>query len=454
MAFSKSNFLQWLGLAAAVGSFGWGHAVAAQSVRSATPPEGKTVVMSPAQLFGFADRARDAGDFATAETAYRSLATNPDPDLRNEARFRLAMMLAYKMHKVREGAELLREILDEKPNTARVRFELARMQAELGHRGAAQRELRAAEAIGLPPDVERMVRFFAASLSARKPYGASFEVAFAPDTNINRATRSETLGTIIGDFNLSDDARAQSGIGLATQGQLWGRLGVSRNVDLLARASGSANLYRHGEFDDDSVALQVGPQIVSGADQANLSVLTVWRWYGQKPYTFSWGADGTFQHPLGKRTGLRLQGSVLRSDDKLNDSRDATRYALATTFERAFSARFGGGLTVSGQREDARDPGYSTTSGGLSGYLFREFGQTTVVANGGFSHLEADKRLFLYPRRRLDNRLTAGLSGTFRALKVHGFAPIVKLEYERNFSTIELYDYRRVAATFGITAAL
>jgi hypothetical protein len=454
MAFLKSNFLQGFVLAAAAGFFGRGDAVSAQSARAVTIPATKTVVMSPAELFGFADRARDAGDFATAETAYRSLATNPDPDLRNEARFRLALMLADKMHKVREGAELLREILDEKPNIARVRVELARMQAELGHRAAARRELRAAEAIGLPPEVERMVRFFAASLSARKPYGASFEVALAPDTNINRATRSETLGTIIGDFNLSDDARAQSGVGLTMQGQLWGRLGMARNVDLLARASGSANLYRHGEFNDDSVALQVGPQVASGADQVNLSVLTVWRWYGQKPYTFSWGADGTFQHPLGKRTGLRLEGSVVRSDDKLNDLRDATRYALAATLERAFGARFGGGLTANGQREDARDAGYSTTSGGLSGYLFRELGKTTVVANGGFSHLEADKRLFLYPRRRIDNRLTAGLSGTFRALKVHGFAPIVKLAYERNFSTVELYDYRRIAATFGITAAL
>lgn len=450
MGLLKRNFSKLLVIAAATASLGWGAAVSAQSPR----PPTKVVKLSPEELFAFADRARDAGDFASAESAYRALATNPDPDLRNEARFRLALMLADKMHKVRQGAELLREILDEKPSTARVRVELARMQAELGNRGAAQRELRSAEAIGLPPEVERMVRFFAASLNARKPYGASFEVALAPDSNVNRATRSETLGTIIGDFTLSEDARAQSGVGVATQGQLWGRLGLLRNVDMLVRASGNGNFYRRGEFDDNAVALQAGPQIVSGADQLSLSALTSWRWYGRKPYTFSWGANGTLQHPLDKRTGLRLEGSVVRSEDKLNDLRDATRYALAATVERAFSARVGGGLTASGERDDARDAGYSTLSGGFSGYLFREFGRTTIVANGGFSHLEGDKRLFLFPHRRIDDRLTTGLSGTFRALKVHGFAPTVKVEYERNFSTIELYDYQRIAASFGVTAAL
>jgi hypothetical protein len=425
--------------------------VAAPAIAQETGSQ--TATMTAPQLFAFADRARDAGDYRTAETAYRALAGNPDIELRSEARFRLALMLADKEKKLREGAVLLREILDEKPDAARVRLELARLQAEMGNRAAAERELRAAEASGLPPEVERMVRFYTAALNSRRPYGASLQVSLAPDSNINRATSSETLGTIIGDFDLSEDAREQSGVGLATQAQLWGRLDLSKNVDILARLSGSGNFYRKSEFDDNSVALDVGPEITLGADRLNLSGVTTWRWYGLKLYIFSWGANGTYQHPLGRRTQVRLYGSVVRSDDKLNDLRDATNYALAADLDRAFSARFGGGLRVTGQREAARDPGYSTASGGVSGYLYREIGQTTLAVNGGYSHLEADKRLFLYPKRRVDDRLTLSASGTFRALKVHGFAPIVSVQYERNFSTVELYDYRRIAANVGITAA-
>src|SRR5690606_28048218 len=120
-----------------------------------------------AELFTFADAARDAGDFATAETAYRALAGNPDIELRSEARFRLALMLAHRMGKVREAAVELRAILDEKPRTARVRLELARLHAMLGNNAAAEREFRAAEAAGLPPEVERMVRFYANALNER-----------------------------------------------------------------------------------------------------------------------------------------------------------------------------------------------------------------------------------------------------------------------------------------------
>ena len=413
----------------------------------------QAVTLTSAELFDFADRARDAGDYATAETAYRALAGNPDIELRTEARFRLAMMLADKLGKHREAAVLLREILDEKPAAARVRVELARMQAQLGNLAAAERELRAAQAIGLPAAVEQMVRFYAAALNSRRPYGFNLELALAPDSNINRATRSETLGTIIGDFDLSEDAREQSGIGLSAQGQVWARAGLSSSMALLGRASASGDFYRQSAFDDYAASFELGPQILSGADRLSLSAVTSWRWFGQKPYAFSWGANATFQHPVGKRGQLRVDGSAVRSDDKLNDLRDADRFALAVGVDRAFSARFGGGLRVTGQREAAKDPGYSSASVGANGYLFRELGQTTVVLSGGYSRLVADKRLFLYPERRVDDRLTVGMSGTFRALKVGGFAPILRVHYERNFSTLEIYDYRRLAADVGVTAA-
>ena len=414
---------------------------------------GQTVTLTSAQLFDFADRARDAGDYETAETAYRALAGNLDVELRTEARFRLAMMLADKLGKHREAAVLLREILDEKPNAARVRVELARMQGQLGNRAAAERELRAAQAIGLPAAVEQMVRFYAAALNSQRPYGFNVELALAPDSNINRATRSETLGTIIGDFDLSQDARAQTGVGLSAQAQVWARADLSRKLALLGRASASGDFYRRSAFDDYAASLELGPQLLSGTDRLSVSAVTSWRWFGQKPYAFSWGANASFQHPVGKRGQLRVDGSAVRSDDQLNDLRDADRFALAAGIDRAFSARFGGGLRVTGQREAAKDPGYSNASVGANGYLFRELGQTTLVLSGGYSRLEADKRLLLYPKLRVDDRLTAGMSGTFRALKVGGFAPIVRLHYERNFSTLEIYSYRRLAADVGVTAA-
>lgn len=332
-------------------------------------PAGETITMSAAELFHFAERAEEAQDFPTAETAYRALTENPAIELRTEARFRLALMLADKMAKPREAAVLLRQILDEKPDAARVRLELARLQARLGNFASAERELRAAQAIGLPPDVEQMVRFYASAMNSQRRTGFNVELALAPDTNVNRATRSETLGTIIGDFDLSEDARAQSGIGLSAQAQVWGRAGLAKNMNLLARLSGSADFYRRSAFDDYAVSIDVGPELVSKTDRIGLGAVTSWRWFGRQAYSFSYGANVNYQHPLSTRSTLRLDASAVHSDDKRNDLRDANRLALAAGIDHAFSGRFGGGMLVRGQREIANDPVYSTAGAGANGYL-------------------------------------------------------------------------------------
>ena len=416
-------------------------------------PAPRNITLTAAQLFQYADAVRDAGDFAAAETAYRALAANSDIELRTEARFRLAMMLADKEKKYREAAIELRKILDEKPKAARIRLELARMHAQLGNTGAAARELRAAEAAGLPAEVEQMVRFYANALNARKPFGGSLEVAIAPDSNINRATKSDTLGTVIGDFTLDDAAKAHSGVGLSLRGQTYGRVPLSGKTNLLARVSGSADIYRDHAFDDFILGIQVGPELVSGADRIALSAGPSWRWYGTDPYSFTYGGNASWQHPLGKRTQLRVDGGAVRVNNKRNDLQDSIVWSLSAGLDRAFSARFGGGVQLYGARDAARDPGYATASGGFGAYLFRELGRTTAVLSLGYSHLEADERLALFPQRRVDDRFSASLSATFRQVRIGSIAPLARVKWERNKSTIELYDYNRVAAELGITTA-
>jgi tetratricopeptide (TPR) repeat protein len=412
-----------------------------------------TVQLTPAQLFTFADAARDAGDFATAEQAYRALATNPDIELRSEARFRLALMLADRQGKPREGAVELRRILDEKPAAARVRLELARLQALLGDLGAARRELRAAQAAGLPPEVERAVRFYAAALQANKPFGGSIELALAPDSNINRATRSDTLGTVIGNFALDDNARARSGLGAALRGQVWWRQGLDSNASLLARISTSASLYRDPQFHDVVLGFQLGPEFRAGADRLSLSAGPTWRWYGAQPFSHSFGGEAALLHPIGGKAQARIALGITHTTNLRNALQTGNTYALTTGLDRALSARFGLGAALSATRTKAADPGWSDASGGLSAYAWREAGRTTFVATVGYNRLEADERLFLYPRRRVDNRLTASLAATWRAIQWKGFAPLTRVSWERNRSTLELYTYRRVAAELGITSA-
>src|SRR5581483_8677364 len=185
--------------------------------------------LSAVQLFDAAERAKQAGRTADALALYEALTRDPDPEIRAEARFRRGMLLA-DLHRYREAAESFRALLDEKPNAARVRLELARVLALMGDVSGARRSIRQAQAAGLPPDVALVVNQYANALRSPKLLGGSFGLALAPDTNINRATASRTLDTIIAPLTLSSDARAHSGIGLELGGQAYARIPLNRHL--------------------------------------------------------------------------------------------------------------------------------------------------------------------------------------------------------------------------------
>ena len=145
---------------------------------------------------------------------YRALEQDANAEVRAEARFRHAKLMILQKRN-RDAALLLRRLLDDKPEAAGVRLELAWQLQLLGDADAALREVRAVQASGLPPAVARLVDRYSEALRASRPFGASFEFALAPDSNPNRATRSDTLGTIFGEFDIDEGSKATSGTGVA-----------------------------------------------------------------------------------------------------------------------------------------------------------------------------------------------------------------------------------------------
>lgn len=404
------------------------------------------------QLLALADRARNAGDLVTAEASYRALFADPSVEVRSEARFRLALMLVVQ-HRLAEAARLLRAILDEQPTAQRVRLELARVLDLMGDEAGARRALREAQAGGLPPDVARLVDRYSAALRAQKPIGGSIDIALAPDSNINRATRSDTLGTIIGEFDLDEDSKQRSGVGVALRGQAYARIPLNGTVNLLGRVSGSADLYRASEFNDHALAIGAGPEVRSGADRLALEVGGVWRWYGGIPYSRSFTIGANYFHPLGRKAQLRGTANVAVTDNLLNSLQDGQTYSASVSYELALSNRAGVGVTLAGNRQSLRDPGYSSWGGQATAFAYRETGPLTLVATASYERLKADKRLLLFPKPRSDRLYRASLGATFRKFSFGTFAPFARVTYERNHSTTEIYDFRRVRTEIGITRA-
>jgi hypothetical protein len=421
-----------------------GQAAAPASVEEAAP-----ATLTAAQMFALARGAEAAGDVVLAERALAALARDPDPDIRAEARFRLGQMKA-RRGDWRGAADQWAALLDEKPDAARVRLELANALAELGDEAGARRQLRRAQAAGLPPDVAQLVRRFDAALRSKRRVGGSIEVGLAPDTNINRAGADPTVDVNGLPFELDDDALARSGVGLFLAGQAYARPALTPRLNLLATLDSFASLYAEGRFNQAGLAVAVGPEHWFGRVRASLRPTGGLAWFGPDLHSTHVGLEGNLLAPVGNRAQVELLGGARRFDNRVNDAEDGWVYSLTARLERAFTPRFFGRASASAVRTAARDPAFASTAWTLGGLLAHDIGRMTVYAEGAAGELEGDEAFAFPAIRRSDrfHRFEAGLQ--LRALSWRGLSPLLRVSRTVNRSTIFFYDYDRTRIEAGL----
>ena len=404
------------------------------------------------RLIGIARQLEQSGRTADAVAAYRALSADPNVDVRAEARFRLAR-IAMAQRQWKNAALLLRRVLDDRPKAQPVRLALAETLAELGDEGAALRELRAAQAGGLPLDVARMVDRYSTALRARRPFGATIQVALAPDTNINVATSNDRLDTVIGDFEIDEGSQRRSGIGVSLQGAVYGRLALDSDLSLLARTNVAATLHKKKAFNDIALEVAAGPEFRAGPLRMNAEAGLMRRWYGMRTYEDRIGAKLSGSLPLTPRTVARATVGLAKSNNRLNDLQDGRIWSAEIGLEHALDSRTGIGPGLSFERSDLSDPAYSTTGWQARLIGWREFGRTTAFASIAAGRLAADERLALFPERRRDRSLRISIGATMRQAEIAGFAPQIRLSFDRNASNIEFYDHRRRRLEIGVVRA-
>lgn len=408
--------------------------------------------LSPAQMFDLADKAAKSGDYSLAERVFRVLLEQEDLQLRNEARFRLAMMYrAVGRH--RDAAVLLRRMVDEQPELARVRLELAVTLQQMGDGQSALRELRALRSGRLPSNIAGFVDRITASLQSSKPFGFYVELAAAPDTNINRATRSDTLDTVLGDFDIDQSSQKKSGLGLAARALATARFPVGKGVQLTSRFSAEANLYRKKTFNDLTLEIAAGPEFNIGKSRINVEAIARQNWFGMSRQQRSIGVGVRGLRPLGPVAQMTFAATYRIVDNQRNDLQDGKGINTRISYERAMSPRWLLSGSVGADRFKADDDAYSTKSwsAGLISYL--EIGRTSLIAGAEVGRLRADERLSLLSSERQDKSLRLHLGTVLRQLTFKGFAPLTRIVFERNRSTVEFYDYSRVRSEIGVSRA-
>lgn len=408
--------------------------------------------LSAVALFDLADAARAAGRFDNAAAIYTALAKNPDRTIRIEANFRLGVMLA-NAGRPRDAATALRAALDEAPNAPAIRIELAQALVTIGDEAAARRELRQAAALGLPAELADQLDRFARALRSSAKTGGGVEVSFAPDTNINRATNARTLDTVLATLLLSEDARAQSGLGVAGNANGFLRLPVAPGLSLLPRVAGAGTVYARSQFNDVAASVLLGLEWRNGAGRFSPSVGHTWRWFGGQLLADTSTAAIDWLRPLSATRQIVVSGSAAAARYPRNPAQTGGLFDANVAIEQAVSPRAGLAVTTGATRQTARDPGYAAWSAGGSVQLWRDAGRTTWFGTATLRRTWGDAPLLLLPDPRREWLLSAKVGARLRGLQVAGFAPVVRVGFERNFANNALFDYRRLVIETGLGRA-
>ena len=401
-------------------------------------------------VFALAERYAGSGRFGDAETLLRGLTRDPDRDYRAEARFRLALLREAQGD--RAGAiEWLKALLDEKPGAGRPRLELARLLAAAGDEAGARRELRRAGAAGLPDDVARVVDRFATALRSVRPLGGSFEVAIAPDTNINRATTQERVDTVVAPLDLSRDARATSAIGLSLSGQAFARGDLTDRVALLGRVSARADLYGQSRFNDVVLTLAAGPEFTVAGARLRPAAIAQRRWFGGALFSESHGGSANLLKPLDRVSQIEGEITLLDSRYPRIPIQDGLLSDVSLAYDRALSPRLGIRVGVRATRQDAREAFVATTSGAVDLLASRAFGKQLVFVQASGFRLDADGPDPLFGLKRRDERLdlTAGI--ILRRFTWAGLAPLVRVTHSRSDSTVPIFAFERTRVEFALS---
>jgi hypothetical protein len=400
-------------------------------------------------MFAAADALAASGDLAGAAGLLEALTQDPHPELRAEARFRLAA-IREKLGDLKGAAQALSDLLAEQPDANPARLELARILSRLGDSKGAKSQLAAAEAVGIPRDVEQNVRRFASTLRTDNRRGLTIELTAGPDSNVNRSTSSLFIDTIIAPFELDADARRQTALGVtgSLRGYSRDRIG---DITLLSDAGLRADLSTKPRFNDIQLALDSGPEATLGKTRIRPAVLYERRWFGGDPFSTGIGGQVELLTPLGSKAQLGLSGSHVHQKVATNSGQDGWRTALNAELTRTIgpatslrvSLRYGS-LDAKVNPESLRQVG-----GGL--LLAHQSRPLTVFGELDYTRTHGIEPQFLFGKTRRDRRWDIVGGAIFNSARIAGFAPLMRVTHSDSRANIVLYDYRRTRLDVGIS---
>ena len=400
----------------------------------------------------------DGGYVDGAAEILNNLPNFEEPALDIERMFLLGR-LASARQEYNKAILIFRHILDEYPDLARVRFELALcyMQTKQWHRADYQLR-RAMAGKDLPDNVKTIMNNARYVIRQNKNWNLYFNMGLTPDSNINTAAGGEEcIKTMFGTLcrKLPEPQRA---LGLNTIVGGDYEFILTDNWRWKTDAHVYADVYNKHDFDNLYLSVGMGPRYIWERGDVWLSVLGGRRWYGWNVYNWSGGGRLNVSYDFARNLSGRVELRVLENIyDEFENIFNGYTYDVNTGFIYSFNASKYVTLNCGLARETTKNNIYShwRPSAGVgfgtellggftiflssSVYWQRYDEQRWVISNNKFEHIAESS---------FTNRYAVSVSNN--KLSVFDFVPTLTVSYTRRHSNIWQREYDKIGVELGV----
>jgi len=379
------------------------------------------------------------------------------PAYRVQARF-LAGMMAAQSGDHPHAAAMYKAILSEDPGQTRVRLELAREMLAMGQGQSADRQFKIAQQDReLPPDVAKTIRAVRDVIRAQRAWRLDVDFGFAPDSNINNATATDTVNILWGGgtlpLTLDERAKAKSGVGQTGSLSAGVRLPMAKSTSMLVDFDSAGTNYSGTDYDDYQVQLAAGPEFrLRQGMSLSAEGVGAQRWYGGQLITRQLGFKTQFQTVLGGRDRIGAQLDMRHTDATFDDDYSGWQGAIYGTWEHAVSKSLVVSSGLFARRDWLKGEAYSSTEfGALAGFGGELPHGINFGVSGTASRAAYDAPIWLFSTEpRKDWRFTARASLGNRKLRFMGFSPELQASYALTDASLEYYKTSRLRFRFAL----
>jgi hypothetical protein len=304
------------------------------------------------------------------------------------------------------------------------------------------------------PVVARNIARFREAIRARRSWRFNFEAGVAPDSNINSATDKQSIDIYGLPFQFDPSARKRSGTGIFAGGHASMRLRRSARVPIYISGYGRWTRYSDHHFDDAYAGAEAGPEFGLAGGRLRTTATGLVRWYGQRLLVGSFGGRAAYERLVGGKWTVGGMATLRYNDYARRSDVDGWDAELGGSVNRPVGATALGFAHIGIERNWANDPGQAYWRHSLGMGLLKEVGWGLRPGLAiDVARQVGDGPLAPFGKKRRDWLLQGSVSIYKRDWNFRGFAPSLSLSFSRNYSTLPLYEERRLRGEVRVTKA-